>query len=128
MSSSACPRCGLESRCSHGTWGDRHPVVVAVIGVAAVLVVATSPWLLLFVALGAVAHVVDREYRRRRALAARCDWEYHQSMTTPPSRPPTVVRVEYDRGTRSAVVRPSRPRNPAAWHLITQLPTEPIRR
>jgi hypothetical protein len=26
MARHACPRCGLESRCSHGSWVDRHPV------------------------------------------------------------------------------------------------------
>lgn len=74
MDAYTCLRCGLESSYSRGTWIDRHPVAVAVIAIAALLVVAATPWLLVVGALGAVAYVVDRGYRRRRALALRADW------------------------------------------------------
>lgn len=84
MAAYTCPRCGYESHCSHGTWYDRHPAAAAALGMFSVMfslvVVVGHPWLLLVAALGAGAYAVDREHRRRRALAARADWEHRAIM------------------------------------------------
>lgn len=68
------------------------------------------------------AVLVDRERARREACAARAEHAYHTDLS--PTLEP--VLVHYDRGTRSATVQPHTPRNPAAWHLIGQLPTQPL--
>lgn len=90
MDTHTCLRCGLEASCSHGTWIDRHPVAVAVIAIAALLIVAAIPWLLVVGALGAVVYVVDRGYRRRRAPALRADWEHKTLIARPTGAPPAL--------------------------------------
>lgn len=107
----ACPRCGLESRCSHGTWPDRHPVAAVTLSVFALAAVCAHPWLIGCIVTGALAYVAHREHRRRQALAARADYEHRALMTQSPSAPR---------------LQPVRPRNPAPWHIVTLLPTEPI--
>lgn len=89
MSSHTCPRCGLESHCSHGNWSDRHPAATVALAAFTVMfslvVVVGHPWLLIVAAVGAVVYVLDREHRRRQALAARADWEFRRLMEQPPS-------------------------------------------
>jgi len=80
----ACPRCGYESRCSGGSWYDRHPTAAVAFATFSLMfslvVVVGYPWLLLVAAVGAAVYAVDREVRRRRALVARADWEHRQVM------------------------------------------------
>lgn len=82
MTTHICSRCGLESHCSHGNWSDRHPAAAVALAAFTVMfsivVVVGYPWLLVVAAVGAVVYFVDREVRRRRALAARADWEHQQ--------------------------------------------------
>lgn len=87
MSNHTCQRCGLESRCSSGGWSDRHPACAVALGVFVVMfglvMVVGHPWLLLVAAVGVVVYLIDREQRRRRALAARADWEFRALMEGP---------------------------------------------
>ncbi|ULP49459.1 hypothetical protein [Mycolicibacter virginiensis] len=62
------------ARAEHGSTATRWPSLSSPLRPP--LVVAATPWLLVVGALGAVAYVVDRGYRRRRALALRADWEH----------------------------------------------------
>lgn len=91
MTTHTCPRCGLESQCSRNSWPDRHPtatvVGVTLISVFALVVVVGYPWLLLVGAVGAGVWLVDRERRRRHALAARADWEFRRLMEQPVPKP-----------------------------------------
>jgi len=76
MAKHTCLRCGLEDRCRVGGLFDRHPwsftLPLAVFGLSAV---CAYPWLLAVVVAAGVVYVVDREHRRRAALAARADWD-----------------------------------------------------
>lgn len=105
MTTHTCPRCGLESRCSRSSWPDRHPTAtvigVTLVSVFTLVVVVGYPWLLLVGAVGYVVYVIDREYRRRRALAARADWDYRELMSAPvtppralPALPPVAPRPQ----------------------------------
>jgi hypothetical protein len=99
MTRHTCLRCGLESRCSYDSWPDRHPVAavffalsLALIGLAAI---AENPWLfvpLLVVAMLAV--VIDREHRRRAALAARADYDHQVLMWRSLGQPPAPMRPQ----------------------------------
>ncbi|RFZ51500.1 hypothetical protein MSS2_03461 [Mycobacterium marinum] len=87
MSQHPCPRCGLESNCSHGSWADRHPATAVMLGIPTVLFVLGAigayPWVFIpLIVAGAVAYTVERERRRRQALAARADWEHRALMAT----------------------------------------------
>jgi hypothetical protein len=81
-----CPRCGLESNCSRGSWPDRHPVAAVVAGcwtltfmgmmlsvhpIAAAVLIGVA-------AVGGGVYMAVRERRRREALAARADYENRQ--------------------------------------------------
>lgn len=117
MKQHACLRCGLESRCSHGSWADRHPAaaVAFAVPVAITALGAIAAYPLIFVPLlaaGVVAYIVDREHRRRAALAGRADYEHHAVMAAP--IPP--VRPLPQRQTHSLPLR-----------LIHLLRTEPLR-
>lgn len=87
MNTHTCLRRGLDVRCSHGSWSDRHPVATALVAVITLLVVATTPWLLIVLAVAALAYVMHRENLRRRALATRADWRNARLMSTPAPRP-----------------------------------------
>jgi len=91
MSNHTCQRCGLESRCPSGNWSDRHPAAAVALAAFTVMfslvVVVGHPWLLIVAAVGAVVYFVDREVRRRRALAARADWEFRRLMEQPVIEP-----------------------------------------
>ncbi|ORB84667.1 hypothetical protein B1987_13650 [Mycobacterium kansasii] len=62
--------------------------------------IAAYPWLFLpTITAGVVAYIVDREYRRRKALAARADWEHRALVAAPirwPERRPRVPRRPAD--------------------------------
>jgi hypothetical protein len=84
MTNHACLRCGLESRCSHGSWADRHPAATVTAGLFTLTLmammlsqhpVAALTMIALAIAAGAV-HQILRERRRREALAARADFEH----------------------------------------------------
>ncbi len=107
----ACPRCGLESPCSAGSWPDRHPVAAVTLSVFALAAVCAYPWLLGCLVVGALAYVAHREHRRRAALAARADYEHRALMAQSPWAPG---------------LHPVRPRRPAPWHVVSLLPTDPI--
>lgn len=79
MTSHACPRCGLESRCSRRSWPDRHPVAAVTLAVIVLAMTVAHPWLLGVIAVGGLAYLAHQEQRRRHALAARADWE-HQAL------------------------------------------------
>ncbi|KLO25921.1 hypothetical protein ABW16_21695 [Mycolicibacter heraklionensis] len=113
MATYTCLRCGLESHCSHGTWADRHPAAAVtfatLVSVLSLAIIVDHPWLLAVMALGAVVYVVDREHRRRRALAARADWE-HQRIMVLPSAIPSLPR---------GLALPARPpRDSASGHAL----------
>lgn len=117
MTRHACLRCGLESRCSHGSWIDRHPVAAVAFAVPVTITAlgAIAAYPLIFVpllAVGVVAYVVDREHRRRVALAARADYEHQAAIAlpVPPVRP-----------------LPQRQTHSLPWRLIHLLRTEPLR-
>lgn len=82
MATYTCQRCGQESRCGHNRWADRHPVTTVagatITAIFTLVVVVGYPWLLIVGAVGYGVYILDREYRRRRALAARADWEYRR--------------------------------------------------
>lgn len=67
-------RCGLESRCSHGNWADRHPAAAVVFallaGYSLVSVILAYPWFLVPVLVVAAAVWVDRRNRKQAALVA----------------------------------------------------------
>ncbi|RFZ05424.1 hypothetical protein VIMS_04926 [Mycobacterium marinum] len=92
MSQHPCPRCGLESNCSHGSWADRHPAAAVIFGIPSVLFVlgAIGAYPLVFIPLlvfGGAVYVADRERCRRQALAARADWEHRALVAAPIRRP-----------------------------------------
>lgn len=94
-----CLRCCLESSCGDGSWADRHPVAAVLGGVPSVLfrlaAIGAYPWVFIpLLVLGGLAYTVDRERRRRQALAARADWEHHALMVAAvaPLKPNSVPR------------------------------------
>lgn len=84
MSRHACPRCGLESRCSCADWADRHPAAAVTAGLFTLTLMAIMLSVhpiaaLTMIGLAAVVagvHMVSGERRRREALAARADYEH----------------------------------------------------
>ncbi|BBY36308.1 hypothetical protein MMAN_04420 [Mycobacterium mantenii] len=99
MTVHACPRCGLEARCSHRTWPDRHPAAAVTVAIVVLAMVVAHPWLLAVVAAGGGVYAAVRRQQRRDALAARAEYEHRQIMSaafrwgpmelaaTPPNRP-----------------------------------------
>lgn len=91
MTSHACPRCGLESRRSHGRWWDRHPVAAALFALPAgytlIAVMLVYPWFTIPVTIIAAAVWVDRRNRQRLAIAARADWEHRALLAASLKRP-----------------------------------------
>lgn len=110
-----CLRCGLESRCLHGSWADRHPAAAVAAGVPSVLftLAAVGAYPLVLIPLIVVAAVVwlDRRQRRRAALAARADWEHRAVLAA--AMPALAAPAPRRRG---------RPRGADHWS-----PTQPIR-
>lgn len=78
MSRHSCPRCGLES--SRDTWAERHPVATVLIALPTLYtlvgVILAYPWFFVPLFIVAAAVWVDRQQRRRAALAARADYEH----------------------------------------------------
>jgi hypothetical protein len=82
----ACPRCGLESRCSRGGWVDRHPAAAVTAGLFALvwmsMMLSIHPvacvTLIVTGAVGGAVYFAVRERRRREALATRADYEHAQ--------------------------------------------------
>lgn len=115
MGKHTCMRCGLEARCSHGSWADRHPYAAVLYAVPVTLFVLAAvcayPWLLAPLTIALVACVVDREHRRRAALAARADAENaaYLAAPVPPVQP-----------------LPHRAAHTLPWQLARQLETEPL--
>jgi hypothetical protein len=113
MTDHPCPHCGR-------TWADRHPAAAVTAGlftlVFTAMMLSTHPVaaavLIGLAVVGVVVYRRDRERHRREAVAARADYEHAGLMARPlPSLP--------------RLVKPSRP---AAWHLVSLLPTTPMRR
>lgn len=126
MTTHACPRCGLESRCSHGNWPDRHPAAAVTLAVIVLATVCAYPWLLAVAAVGGGVYWASRERRRREALAARADWEHRALMAAPLKWPPALSERNSSAGRKYETVRPSpTPRRRGADHWST---TEPMRR
>ena len=108
MTGHYCQRCGSEHRCVHGGWTDRHPAATVALAVLVVASISAYPWLVGVGVLGAVAYMIDREQRRRRALAARADYE-HAALIAAQARP----------------LPPLRPAAPERWQLHSLSPTKP---
>lgn len=110
MTNHACPRCGLENRCSHGSWADRHPAAAVTAGLFTLawmsMMLSVYPGAALAIIAIAAAtwgvRATGRERRRREALAARADWEHRQVMAAAlkwpaqlppaPPKPPAPAR------------------------------------
>lgn len=84
MATHACSRCGLEARCSCGTWADRHPVAAVLFalpaGYTVIGVLLAYPWFFVPLLVVGAAWWVDRRNRRRHAIAARADYEHRALM------------------------------------------------
>lgn len=125
MSEHQCPRCGFES--SRDRWHERHPVAAAIFGLPAFLTVVGAtiahPWFAVPVLVAVCALLVNDAMRRRAAIAARADWDYRQQMAAsiPLARPPLPSGGQFVPPPGPAFVRP---RNPAPWHVVTQMPTQ----
>lgn len=86
MSDHICARCGREDHCGYGSWPDRHPVLATVGGLVALMfmgcmfsVYTSAAFTMVALAGGIVAvRALSREWRRRRALATRAQWEHEQ--------------------------------------------------
>src|SRR3954454_2025714 len=113
-----CPRCGLKTRSSRGSWVDRHAATTALCGLVAgyiiVNVVVAHPWFCMPVLVVVAAVWVDRRNRKRAASAARADFEY-QAQLLPETQSPG--------GPPAATPQPVRRRPRAADHWS---PTKPI--
>lgn len=117
MAEHSCPRCGLESRCSHGNWADRHPAAAATAGMFTLvwmsMMLSVYPLaaltLIALSAVGGAVYKTARERRRREALVARADYEHHALMAAPPV--PVVPQAE----------------DPVLLQVNMQLPTQPQR-
>ncbi|MGH3541092.1 MAG: hypothetical protein ACRDTO_01740 [Mycobacterium sp.] len=125
MTKHVCMRCGLEARRSHGSWPDRHPAAAVTAALFTLtlmsMMLSTHPLAAMTVialaAAGGAAYTINREHNRRRALAARADYE-HALMARPLPSPPAMAPLP-----KPAV----RPPNPAPWHPAALLPTNPLR-
>jgi hypothetical protein len=88
MTQHACPRCGLEFPCPHGSWADRHPAAAVCAGIFVGLpalytvagVILAYPWFFVPVLIVVCALLVARQQRRLKAVAARADWEHRTLM------------------------------------------------
>lgn len=119
MTNHTCLRCGLESRCSHGNWADRHPAAVVLFALPAgftlVSVTLAYPWFFVPLLVVAAAWWVDRRNRQRAAIAARADNEHREVIARaifgPQPFPVTPMR------------RPSRPRGADHWSITKPIGT-----
>lgn len=119
MIAHACPRCGLEVRCSHRSWPDRHPAAAVILAVVVLAMAVAHPWLLAVVAAGGAVYAAVRRQQRRDALATRADYEHRKIVSAALHWGPMEL----------AAVPPNRPaaaapRRRAADHWS---PTEPMR-
>lgn len=116
MAQHACMRCGLESRCSHGSWADRHPVAAILFALPAgytiIGVILAYPWFFVPLLVVAAAWWVDRRNRRRHAIAARADHEHRALMAAevkyPPASPPRPRRCPADYWSNTQPMRAAR--------------------
>lgn len=122
-----CPSCG--SRCPRtgfSGWADRHPAAAVTAGLfilvftAAILSTHPIAATVMIAIAGVVgfAVLVDRERQRREACAARAERDYRRN---------AELIVSYDRGRQLAAVKPAQPRESAPWHVVSLLPTQPLR-
>jgi hypothetical protein len=132
MSRHNCPRCGLESK--RDAWWERHPFLAVLFALPAgytiVGVILAYPWFFVPLLVVVCALLVNRASRRRAAIAARADFEHRQIMVAAMRRLPAVplpAALPTNFGRPAAPLRAVRPRQPAPWHVVTQLPTRPIR-
>lgn len=113
----ACPRCGLESSCSHGRWWDRHPVAAVLFALPAgytlIGVMLVYPWFTIPATIILCAVLLNRAARQRAAVAARADHEHRE----------LIARAVFN--PQLSPVKPlrwlSRPRGADHW-----APTQPI--
>jgi hypothetical protein len=105
-----CPRCGLESRSSRGSWADRHSATTALCALLAgymvVNVIVMYPWFCIPVLVVVAAFWVDRRNRKRTALMARADYENQAQLLREspqsPAGPPAAKRQKVRRPPRGA--------------------------
>lgn len=74
MTMHACPRCGLESHCSHGNWVDRHPAAAVTAGLLALTLMSMMLSIHPFAALTMIV-VAGAAAARRFAQLCRPRWE-----------------------------------------------------
>lgn len=116
MTRHTCLRCGHEARCAYSSWPDRHPAAAVAFAVPVTIIglgsIAAYPWLFVpLLALAGLVYIVDREHRRRAALAARADYE-HQALAAASVPPVVPLPVRHT---------PSLP-----WQTVHMLCTEPL--
>lgn len=126
-----CPRCGLEA--SRRRWWDEHPFLATVFALLAgytlIGVMLVFPWFTIPVTMIVCAGLLERSRRRRAAIVARAEWAYREEMVTAMNHGGPPPGGFYARQARAeAAPTLARPRQPAPWHLVTQLPTERFRR
>ena len=118
MTEHACPRCGHETHCSHGSWHDRHPfaAVLFAVPMGTIILGAIAAYPVVFLSLlgtVAVGYVIHREHERRTALAARADWEHHALIASQVRALPQLPPI-------------TKPALRTTRHLVAQLPTTPL--
>lgn len=116
----ACPRCGYETRYSHGGWADRHPAAAVTAGLFTLtlmsMMLSVHPiaglTLIALGGVGGVGYLYIRRQRRDEALSARADYENRALMNAPlpPVRP-----------------LPQRQTHSLPWRMVRLLRTEPMR-
>lgn len=130
MTTHSCPQCGYQTTCRYGSWWDRHPILAGFFGLPAfvflIAAMATHWWLTIPVAMIGCTVYLARASRKRAALAARADADYRQMMLAAQRRQAATDELIHNTPLEDPPLVP--PRNPAPWHVVTQLPTGKIRR
>lgn len=111
---------------TRNSWPDRHPAAATTAGLFTLtllcMMLSVHPIagtaVVVLLGLAGFALLVDRERQRREACAARAEREYRHA---------AELVVSYDRGRQLAAVKAVPPRQPAPWHVVSLLPTAPLR-
>lgn len=111
---------------THGSWPDRHPTAATSAGLFTLTLLSmmlsvhpvAGTAVVVLLGLAGFAVLVDRERQRRADCAARAERDYRRN---------AELVVSFDHGRQLATVKPARPRRPAPWHVVSLLPTEPLR-
>lgn len=128
MSKHACPRCGFES--SRDRWHDRHPFAAVLLALPTLYtivgVILAYPWFFIPLLIIAAALWLERQRRRRAAIAARADYDYRKQMVRAmkllPTPPLSAPMPQLPR--RGGIVRTP---PPPPHHILNTCPTAPMR-